>query len=180
MIARTIFAGSGGQGVLTMGNILGNAAMLEDLYVTFLPAYGAAMRGGTANCTICISDEEIASPIVTSPDSILVMNQPSVFSFIERVDTNGKFIYNSSIVDTVPDRDDIQVFSVPASKIAQEMGNPRSVNMIMLGAFVKMTEVVKLETLHKSLGMLMGKKKKLLAATIEATALGYNRFPFDS
>lgn len=179
MISRLLFAGSGGQGVLTIGNILGNAAMLEDFNVTFLPEYGAAMRGGTANCTLCISDDVIASPVVSSPDFLLSMNQPSVLSFINRLAPGGRMLYNSSIVEDIPIRGDISNFPVPASELAQEMGSARSTNMIILGSFVKLANVVKIETMHKSIEMLMGRKKKVAESVIQALMVGYDRFPFE-
>ncbi len=179
MIVRMLFAGSGGQGVLTIGNILGNAAMLEDFHVTFLPEYGAAMRGGTANCTLCISDTEIASPVASSPDMVLSMNQPSVLTFVNRLPPGGQLVYNSSIVDTVPERGNIDVFAVPASEMAQNMGSLRSTNMIILGALVKLANVIKLESVQESINMLMGKKKKVAAAVIEALNAGYEGFPFE-
>jgi Pyruvate/2-oxoacid:ferredoxin oxidoreductase gamma subunit len=180
MLSRLLFAGSGGQGVLTIGNILGNAAMLEDFHVTFLPEYGAAMRGGTANCTICISDEEIASPVASNPDIVLAMNQPSVLSFINRLQSGGKLIYNSSIVDVIPFRDDIESHPSPASELAQEIKDPRSTNMIILGSFLKMSNIVKLEIVYKSVDMLMGKKKKVADSVKNAISLGYDRFPFET
>ncbi len=179
MISRMLFAGSGGQGVLTIGNILGNAAMLEDFHVTFLPEYGAAMRGGTANCTLCVSDEEIASPVVSSPDFLLSMNQPSVLSFVNRLQPGGRLIYNSSIVDELPVRGDISFFPVPASELAQELDKGRSTNMIILGSFIKLAKVVKIETLQESVKMLMGKKKKVAASVIKALMIGYDKFPFE-
>ena len=179
MLSRLLFAGSGGQGVLTIGNILGNAAMLEGFHVTYLPEYGAAMRGGTANCTICISDEEIASPVASNPDIVLAMNQPSVLSFINRLQSGGKMLYNSSIVDVVPFRDDIEVYPAPASQLAQDINNPRSTNMIILGSFIKMAEIVKLEKVHQSVDMLMGNKKKVAEDVKQAISIGYDRFPFE-
>ncbi|MBU3917600.1 2-oxoacid:acceptor oxidoreductase family protein [bacterium] len=178
MLARLLFAGSGGQGVLTIGNVFGNAAMLEDFHVTYLPEYGAAVRGGTANCTICVSDAVIASPVASNPDIVLAMNQPSVISFINRLQPGGQLIYNSSIVDEVPPRGDVDIHKVPASEMAQKMGNSRSTNMIILGAFVKLANIIKLETVHASIDMLMGKKKNLADQIKEAVSLGYNGFPF--
>jgi 2-oxoglutarate ferredoxin oxidoreductase subunit gamma len=178
MIARMLFAGSGGQGVLTIGNILGNAAMLEDFYVTFLPEYGAAMRGGTANCTLCISDEEIASPVVSSPEILLAMNQPSVATFINRIRPAGHMIYNASIVDSIPPREDIDCYPVPASELAQEIGSPRSTNMIILGALIRQSPVVQIETVRRSIEMLMGGKKKVAQQVIEALMKGWEGFPF--
>lgn len=180
MIIKSLFAGSGGQGVLTIGNILGNAAMLEDFHVTYLPEYGAAMRGGTANCTISISDEEIASPVASSPDILLSMNQPSILTFINRLEPGGQLLYNSSIVDNVPIRGDIQMFSFPASDIAQKTGNLRSTNMIILGAFTKLANIVKIETVEKSVEMLMGKNKKVVSSVISALREGYDSFSMET
>lgn len=179
MISRLLFAGSGGQGVLTIGNILGNAAMLEDFHVTFLPEYGAAMRGGTANCTLCISDDEIASPVVSSPDFLLSLNQPSVISFINRLQPGGRMMYNSSIVEEIPVRGDISNFPVPASELAQNFDHGRSTNMIILGAFVRLSNVVKVETLQKSVDMLMGRKKKVAESVNKALMIGYDGFPYE-
>ena len=99
MLIKSIFSGFGGQGVISMGLSLAHAAMLEDKYVTYLPAYGAAMRGGTANCTVAISDEEIASPVASAPDFIVVLNQPSLFRFQNQIQSGGIFFINSSLVE---------------------------------------------------------------------------------
>ena len=179
MLARLLFAGSGGQGVLTIGNILGNAAMLQDFHVTFLPEYGAAMRGGTANCTICISDEEIASPVASNPDIVLAMNQPSVLSFINRLQPGGQLLYNSSIVDDLPNRGDIGVFPIPASQIAQEINDTRSTNMIILGSLIKLANLVHLKSVHESVMDLMGKKKKVAEQVNNAISLGYEKFTLE-
>ncbi len=179
MLAQLLFAGSGGQGVLTIGNILGNAAMLQDFHVTFLPEYGAAMRGGTANCTLCISDQEIASPVASNPDIVLAMNQPSVMSFINRLQPGGQMIYNSSIVDELPAMGDIKTFPVPASQLAKDIDNGRSTNMVILGSFVKLANLVTLEFVHESVNMLMGKKKKVAESVCKAVSLGYDKFPFE-
>jgi 2-oxoglutarate ferredoxin oxidoreductase subunit gamma len=179
MNEEMLFAGSGGQGVLTIGNILGNAAMLENFHVTFLPEYGAAMRGGTANCTLCISDTEIASPVAFAPDIILAMNQPSVLSFINRIQSGGQMIYNSSIVNTVPIRGDVEIYAVPASELANELKQPRSTNMVILGSLVKLANVIKLESVNESIKMSMGRNKKVMNLVIEAIKEGYDRFPFE-
>lgn len=179
MLARILFAGSGGQGVLTIGNILGNAAMLQDFHVTFLPEYGAAMRGGTANCTICISDEEIASPVASNPDIVLAMNQPSVLSFINRLPPGGQLIFNSSIVDDLPYRGDIGIFAVPASQLAKEINDIKSTNMIILGSFIKLANMVHLNYVQSSVEMMMGKKKSVAEQINKAISLGFERFPFE-
>lgn len=178
MIVKIIFAGSGGQGVLTIGNVLGNAAMIEDFHVVYLPSYGAAVRGGTANCTVSISDEEIASPVASSPDFVVAMNQPSAVTFINRLEPGGQMIYNSSLVDSVPYRGDVDMFPVPANEIALEIGNERSSNMVILGCFVKLTNVIKLESVLKSIENMLDNKKKLVDISVKAVMEGYNRFPF--
>ena len=167
MLLKILNAGSGGQGVLTMGNILGNAAMLADYHVTYLPEYGAAMRGGTANCTISISDEEIASPIASIPDIIVAMNQPSVAKFIARMLSGGQMIYNADLVDTVPVRGDVILYGVHANKIAHEMGSERSANMVILGSLVKLIAVIDPEKVLESMEMAMGSKKKLFDMSVK-------------
>ncbi len=179
MITKILCAGSGGQGVLTIGNILGNAAMLENYYVTYLPSYGAAMRGGTANCTVCISDSEIASPIASSPDILVAFNQPSVLAFINRLESGDQMIYNSSIVDTVPVRDDLEIFPVPGNDVAVESGSEKSANMVILGSLIKLAGLIKIETINKSIDMLMGSKKMLAGTSKKILLEGYNRFPFN-
>ncbi len=174
-----LFAGSGGQGILTAGNILANAAMLDDFFVTYLPSYGAAMRGGTANCSICISDEEIASPVTSAPEFVIAMNQPSVLSFVNRLDPGGELMYNCDLVDTVPYRGDIEMFPVPANNISIGLGNGRAANMVMLGAFLKLINIVKVGTVNKSIEDMMSSRKKLIDLSIKAVAAGYDGFPFD-
>ena len=116
MLIKILAAGSGGQGVLTIGNVLGNAAMMDDYFVTYLPSYGAAMRGGTANCTLCISDEEVASPIASKPDVLVAMNQPSLIAFISSLEPGGQLLYNENLVDFVPERGDIEMFAAPVNQ----------------------------------------------------------------
>ncbi|MBN2158073.1 MAG: 2-oxoacid:acceptor oxidoreductase family protein [Spirochaetes bacterium] len=178
MLVKILAAGSGGQGVLTIGNTLGNAAMLENFFVTYLPAYGAAMRGGTANCTLSISDEEVASPVASTPDILVAMNQPSLMAFISRLEAGGQLLYNSDLVDYVPERGDVEMFSAPVNRIGRELGSERSANMVMLGALVKMTGLIKVETINQSIEMMMGSKKKLAESSVKAFRAGYDGFPF--
>jgi 2-oxoglutarate ferredoxin oxidoreductase subunit gamma len=178
MLVKTIFAGNGGQGVLTIGNILGNAAMNEDYHVTYLPAYGAAMRGGTANCTICISDEEIASPVASEPDYVVALNPPSASAFGNRLEPGGQLIYNSSIKGKMPIRGDISFYPVPAIEVARAAGSERSVNVVMLGAFLKLTGLVRLDTIYGSIEHMLGEKKKLIELTKTAVTMGYEGFPY--
>jgi len=174
MILNTLCAGSGGQGVLTLGNVLGNAGMIQGLHATYLPAYGAAVRGGTANCTVCISDEEIASPVVSNPDILVAMNQPSAMAFMNRLVSGGKLLYNSSIIIDLPKRSDIDFIPVPANELARELGNERSANMILLGSLVNLGQVLTQESAFKSLEILMGSKPALVKVSCQAVTKGYD------
>lgn len=178
MLIKILAAGSGGQGVLTIGNVLGNAAMMDDYFVTYLPSYGAAMRGGTANCTVSISDEEVASPVASTPDILVAMNQPSLMAFISRLEPGGQLLYNQNLVDFVPERGDIETFSAPVNEIARKLGSERSANMVMLGALARMIDIVKVETIYKSVELMLGSKKKLAESSIFAIQTGYEGFPF--
>lgn len=176
MIVKTLCAGSGGQGVMTLANIMGNAAMIQGFHATYLPAYGAAMRGGTANCTLTISDEEIASPVASAPDIVVALNQPSAVAFINRLVPGGKIIYDSSVAEEIPERRDVDVFSIPASDMAIELGSVRSANMVMLGAFAKLAGVPSHEAIFASLEYLMGKKKALVELSSQAVIKGAEYF----
>lgn len=163
MITKTAFAGSGGQGVLSMGYILSVSAMREGKYVTYLPSYGAEVRGGTANCTVSISDEEIASPVASSPDSALVLNKPSMVRFQGLIKSGGVIVMNSSLIDSDPTRQDLEIFKIPANEIALELGSERALNMIMLGAFVAKTGIVRHNSLLEGIAeVLKGKKEAII------------------
>jgi 2-oxoglutarate ferredoxin oxidoreductase subunit gamma len=174
MLTKTIFAGFGGQGVLSMGLNLAQAAMLEGKHVTYLPAYGAEVRGGTANCTVAVSDEEIASPVASSPEFVVAMNQPSLVRFQNQIQTGGVFLINSSLVQPDISRGDIDVVHVPASRIAEEMGSPRSANMIMLGAFTRKSNLVAPSSLIDGLKSTLKNKPKLISINEKALMAGYD------
>lgn len=176
MLVKILNAGSGGQGVLTLGNILGNAAMLANYHVTYLPEYGAAVRGGTANCTLSISDQDIASPIASAPDILLAMNQPSVAKFTSRLLPGGQLIYNASLVDDIPVRGDIDIYSVAANDIAAELGNARSANMVALGTLVHHLEFIEAKIIFESIDMLMSSKPKLVEGSKKAFQAGYDAY----
>ena len=176
MLIKTVFAGFGGQGVLSMGLNLAEAAMMEGKNVTFLPSYGVEVRGGTANCTVAVSDEEIASPVASAPDFVVVMNQPSLVRFQNQVQTGGILFYNSSLVDPETPRGDIELVGVMASAIAEEMGSPRSANMVMLGAFARKTNLVSFDTVAEVLKSILKEKTKLIAVNKKALTAGYNLF----
>ena len=175
MIVKTIFSGFGGQGVLMMGISLANSAMNKGYHVTYLPAYGAVMRGGTANCTVALSDEEIASPVASEPNYLIVMNAPSLFSFQNRVTSGGVIFLNSSIINDRPNRQDVKVYCVPCTDIAQELGNIRVANIIMMGAYIKKSGVVSPDVYLKSLESIMGSKKKsFMEVNRKAFAAGFD------
>jgi 2-oxoglutarate ferredoxin oxidoreductase subunit gamma len=133
MLIRTIFSGFGGQGVLSMGYTIANAAMIEGKHVTYLPSYGVEVRGGTANCTVVVSDEEVASPVASEPEFVVVMNQPSFVRFQSILPAGGLICVNSSMVDTSSARGDIEVVAIPTSELAEQLGTVKVANMVMLG-----------------------------------------------
>jgi 2-oxoglutarate ferredoxin oxidoreductase subunit gamma len=174
MLIKAIFAGFGGQGVLSMGLSLAQAAMLEGKNVTYLPSYGAEVRGGTANCTVAISDEEIASPVASSPDFVVAMNQPSLVRFQNQIESGGVLFLNSSLIEAEISRGDIDIVRVPANTIAEEMGSPRSANMVMLGVFTKKSNLVSLSSLIEALRNTLKNKGKLMAINKKALMTGYD------
>jgi 2-oxoglutarate ferredoxin oxidoreductase subunit gamma len=176
MLIKTIFAGFGGQGVLSMGLNFAQAAMLEGKNVTYLPSYGAEVRGGTANCTVAISDEEIASPVASSPDFVVAMNQPSLVRFQNQLQSGGLFFINSSLVEAEISRGDIDIVSVPANSIAEELGSPKSANMVMLGVFTKKSNLVSLSSVIEELRNTLKNKQKLIAINKKALLAGYDLF----
>lgn len=137
MTTEIIFAGFGGQGVILAGKILTLAGMKEDKYVSHIPSYGAEMRGGTANCSVIVSDDEVASPVIENPDVVIALNKPSMAKFEPLLKKGGLLIYNSSLIDTKPSRSDIKTLALPANDIAAECENARGANMVVLGCLVK-------------------------------------------
>lgn len=150
MYQGVIMAGFGGQGIVSGGILLAYSGMVDGKHVTFFPDYGAEMRGGTANCSVVVSSEEIASPVVAFPDSILVMNEPSLTKFEPKLRPGGVLFLNTSLVSTRSKRDDIETIEVPANEIAEELGNIKCANMVMLGAYVKKSGAIGIDALKKS------------------------------
>lgn len=162
MQTKLIIAGHGGQGVVLMGTVLAHAGMAEGKEVTFFPSYGPEMRGGTANCSVIISSEEIASPIVTTPDVLVVMNEPSLERFEPRVVRGGTIFINKSLVSRPPRRNDLRTFEVRATEIAGDLGNLRVANMVMLGALARRTQIVALSTVIESLKSVLPQRRQEL------------------
>ena len=174
MLIKTIFAGFGGQGVMSMGLNLAQAAMLEGNNVTYLPSYGAEVRGGTANCTVAVSDEEIASPVASSPDFIIAMNQPSLVRFQNQIRSGGVLFINSSLIEAEISRGDIDIVRVPANSIAEKLGSQRSANMVMMGAFTKKSSIVSVSSVIEGLKSALKDKQKLIAINEKALMAGYD------
>jgi 2-oxoglutarate ferredoxin oxidoreductase subunit gamma len=151
MLIKSIFSGFGGQGVLMIGYVMAVSAMREGMNVTYLPAYGAEVRGGTANCTVSISDVEIASPVASSPDYVVAFNRPSLVKYEGQIKTGGILILNSDLVDMKSGRDDIEIFKIPAITMAKELGDERSMNMIMLGAYIAKIKIISIDSLMNGL-----------------------------
>lgn len=166
-------AGFGGQGIMTLGKFLATATCdSTDKNVTFFPSYGAEQRGGTANCFVVISDEMVGAPLGDVMDDMIVMNEPSLDKFLDRLKTGGTLFINSSIVKKEIKRKDIKVISAPVTELALEMGNAKILNVIMLGVYVGYTEVISPEVVWKTIEEKLGKKPKLLPLNREAFEKG--------
>lgn len=173
MTVKTVFAGFGGQGVLMMGFLLALTAMRQGKNVTYLPSYGAEVRGGTANCTVVVSDEEIASPVSSSPDCAVIMNNPSLVRFANMVHSGGTILINSSLVQATVNRPDLTVVSLPVSALAHELGEDRSANVVMMGVLAEAMGIVSVEDLKAALAETgLGKKPKVLELNRRALELG--------
>ena len=169
MTERIIFAGFGGQGVILAGKITCIAAMREGKKVSHIPSYGAEMRGGTANCGVVVSDEPVASPLVRKPSICVVLNKPSLLKFEERLQPGGLLIYNESLIDIKPGRDEIQVVAVKANDIAQEAGSVRAANMVVLGLLAKLKpQLASLEAVIAAMTEGVSARNKELIAVNEA------------
>ena len=173
MVLTNIFAGFGGQGVLLIGQLIAYAGMYEGRNVSWLPSYGPEMRGGTANCSVVVSDDPIASPVLSMADCVIAMNTPSLEKFEANVNPGGKLFINSSIIEKKATRTDIDVYYVPGNEIADQLGNPKVLNMAMLGAFLEATNVVKVDSVLDALLYKLGEKKaKLIPLNRQAIEMG--------
>jgi 2-oxoglutarate ferredoxin oxidoreductase subunit gamma len=151
MTEEIIIAGFGGQGVLSMGQTMGYAAMVEGKNVTWMPSYGPEMRGGTANCITIISDETISSPILSKFDTAIILNQPSMEKFESKVKSGGLIVYESTNILHSPERKDIEVYAIPAADIANKLNNVKIANMVMLGAYLAKRPIIKLDSIIAAL-----------------------------
>lgn len=172
MTQEALFAGFGGQGVLSMGQILAYAGMIEGKEVCWMPSYGPEMRGGTANCITIVSDSAISSPIISMYDTVVALNQPSVDKFESRVKKGGNLIYDSANILNPPTRTDINIIPVQGSEESIKLQNTKVLNMIMLGAFLKKTNCVAIENIHKALEKVFERYQKLIPLNIKALEVG--------
>lgn len=170
---QIVIAGFGGQGLLFSGKILAYGGLLEERQLSWLPSYGPEMRGGTANCSVILSDREVGSPIVDHPDILMVMNTPSLDKYESAVAPGGKIFIDSSLVTRKVQRDDVDVYYIPATEMAHEMGAPTLANMILLGALVEKTDCISEETLDAALlKVVPPRKADLIDLNRKALALG--------
>ncbi len=175
METSIIISGFGGQGALFAGQLLAYAGMDNGRFVTWIPSYGPEMRGGTAHCIVKISEEPVGAPIVRRPDVAIAFNQPSFEKYDSLVKPDGLLIVNTSIVDAVSQRDDIDVIYVPANGIAEEFGNTKMMNMVMLGALVGRRPILTLEMIKQALhDHLPARKQKFLAGNLIVLQHGYD------
>ena len=173
MTNEIMIAGFGGQGVMAIGKTLAEAGMKENKDVCWLPSYGPEMRGGTANCSVVLTDDAIVSPIVLEPTELIAMNLPSLLKFEPTVKAGGTIFVNSSIITEKVTRTDVKVVYVPCLEIAQELGNMKVANMVMLGAYIQAMGNLSFETIKEMLvHMFTGPKAKLVDLNIEALARG--------
>lgn len=151
MTHELLIAGFGGQGVLSMGMTVAYAGMVEGKEISWMPSYGPEMRGGTANCVVIVSDRKISSPILTTFDTVIALNQPSMDKFVSAVKPGGLLMYDATSILSVVKRDDIRILPIPASEEANAMKNGRIMNMIMLGGFLSQSNVVGMDSVMKAL-----------------------------
>jgi len=174
---KFLIAGFGGQGIIMMGTLLAQTGMDEDKHVTWFPSYGPAMRGGTANCSVILSNDEIASPIISKPDMLVAMNEESFIRFEPDINKNGLLLYNKSLVGSKPKRKDIRYFKVAATELAGQLGNVKIANMITLGALIKLTGILSVVTAKKALKMILPVSKHgLMDINNKALDTGYELF----
>lgn len=169
-----VLAGFGGQGILFAGKIIAHAAMLKNKKLSWLPSYGPEMRGGTANCHVIISDENVASPIITTPDILVAMNKPSLEKFENDVESGGYIFVDESLIDRKVKRDDVTAVYVDATKIAEKIGNQKMANMVMLGKIIKETGLFSEEEIKQTfIHSLPQSKQALVETNMKAVMAGF-------
>lgn len=175
MTTEILLAGFGGQGVLFAGKLLAYCGLMDSKELSWLPSYGPEMRGGTANCSVCISDQPIGSPLVTAPDILIAMNGPSYDKFINAVKPGGKVFIDTTLVDSKCDRTDIECFYIPSTELADTNGLKGGSNIILLGKLIKETGLFSVDTVKKAIEKVVPPTKaQLIANNFKAIELGMN------
>ncbi len=175
MTEEIIIAGFGGQGVLSMGKILAYSGIMQDQEVSWMPSYGPEMRGGTANVAVILSDDRISSPVLKKFDTAIILNQQSMNKFEKEVKPGGTLIYDPNGIIRHPERTDINIYRIEGARLAIEMGNPKTFNMIILGGFLKVKPIVQLENVEKGLAKSLPERHhKLIPLNIDAIQKGMN------
>ena len=175
MTHQILIAGFGGQGVLFAGKFLAYKGMVEDKNISWLPSYGPEMRGGTANCSVILSDTPVGSPIITNPDVLVAMNLPSLQKFVDAVVPGGKIIIDSTLIDAKVERTDVEVFYVPATQMAKDAGFATLANMILAGKVLKETDAVAFAGNKETLeSFIPAKKANLIDVNCQALQAGYD------
>ena len=175
MNKQILIAGFGGQGILFSGKFLAYGGLLEEREVSWLPSYGPEMRGGTANCSIILSDSKVGSPIVDKPDVLIAMNTPSFERYENAVVPGGQIFVDSSLIDKKVTRDDVEAYYIPATRLASENNLPGLANMIIMGLMIKHSEAIAKETIEKAMAKVVSaKRQNLLDLNIKAVEMGFN------
>lgn len=170
-----LFAGFGGQGIMFMGKLLAQAGLNSKKHVTWMPSYGAEVRGGTAYSMTKISDSPIASPVVTNPDILVVMNEPSLVKYEDKLKSKGILIMNRSLISAKPKRKDIKTASIPMTELASKMGSARSANMVAVGALLKRSKLFPVRAVTQALKDMLGGKEDVVLVNKKAMEKGYDR-----
>jgi len=173
MNEKIICAGFGGQGIMLMGKLLAQTGMSLGYHVTWLPSYGAEVRGGTAHSMVHISDREIASPTILKPTTCIVMNQPSLVKFMDRVEKNGFLMVNTSMAEEIVEKKALRIAAFPLTKLASELGNIKVANMIAVGALIRLKKMFPLKNVLNGLEKVLPLKKELIIVNKKAIKLGY-------
>lgn len=175
MTTNMLFAGFGGQGILFSGKFLAYEGLLEDKAVSWLPSYGPEMRGGTASCSVIISDTPVGSPIVSNPDVLIAMNMPSLDKYEPAAVKGGKIFVDSALIDRKVEREDVEAYYIPATKLASDEGLSGLANMIMVGYVIKKTGIIPFENIDRALQKVVpASKQHLLDSNKKALELGFN------
>ncbi|MDD5174671.1 MAG: 2-oxoacid:acceptor oxidoreductase family protein [Candidatus Omnitrophota bacterium] len=170
-----LLAGSGGQGIMLLGKLLAQAGLASRKNVTWMPSYGAEVRGGTAYAMTKISDKEIANPIITAPDILVAMNEPSLIKYENRLKPKGLLVLNRSLIKSKSNRKDISVVSIPMTQIASKLGSVRSANMVALGALLKRSKLFPVKIVINALHEMLGPKEDIFMLNKRAVEEGYKK-----